>query len=292
MKILGTGLTGLIGSRIEELLHEHSFENISRSTGLDITDSDSVSRAIVMSQSSIVLHLAAYTDVKTAELEKDKGELSDAWRINVVGTENVVRACKESGKKLIYFSTDLVFDGENTPVGGYVEGDKENPINWYAKTKYEGELRARDMGSQSMVIRPAYPYRAFYSKNDFVRLFMQRLANHEELTVITDRIVSPTFIDDLAVSVAMLITKNASGIYHVVGSTGISIYDAAKEIAKVFGYNEKLIHTTTRKEFLVGRPPEPFNSSLSNAKIKQLGIPMLTFRDGLEAVKKQLGENK
>lgn len=289
MKILATGLTGLIGSRINELLNsEYNFESVSRSTGLDITNSESVQRVVNTSDAEIVLHLAAYTDVKAAELQKDSGEESDAWKVNVVGTENIVRACEESSKKLIFISTDLVFDGMNTPDGGYGEEDPENPLNWYARTKFEGELRVRSMKSPWIVVRPAYPYRAEYSKNDFVRLFMQKLSNNEQLTVLTDRIVSPTFIDDLTQALHVLIQKKATGIFHTVGSSQVSVYEAAQEIAKVFSYNSTLIQTTTRKEFLVNRPPEPFNSSLNNAKITKIGVEMKTFSEGLYEIKRQL----
>lgn len=289
MKILGTGLTGLIGSRIVELLSpEYFFHNVSRSTGLDITDFESVKKEIQDSDQSVVLHFAAYTDVKKAELEKGMGEQSEAWRINVKGTENVVQACEASGKKLIYMSTDLIFNGENAPPAGYSEDDNANPLNWYARTKYEGELRVRAMKNPWIVMRPAYPYRANYEKNDFVRLFMQKLSNKEELTVITDRIITPTFIDNIALAMRKLIECNSTGIYHVVGSSKLSIYDAAIEIAKFFEYDKNLIHKTTRKEFLVGRPDEPFNSALSNAKIRELGVSMLTFLEGLSTIKEQL----
>ncbi len=288
MKILATGLTGLIGSRVQELLTVHSFANISRSTGVDITNKDQVEAAVVNSDAPVILHLAAYTNVKEAELQKDLGEQSDAWKINVIGTENVAMACQRTGKKLIYISTDLVFDGENTPEGGYTEDDKENPLNWYAKTKFEGELLVRDLGTPWVVLRPAYPYRAKYEKNDFVRLFIQKLKNNEPLTVLTDRIITPTFIDDLAFAIESVIEKDATGIFHAVGSTSTSIHDAALEIADVFGFDKGLISGTTRAEFLVGRPPEPFNSSLNNAKIKKLGIEMRTLREGLLDVKRQM----
>jgi dTDP-4-dehydrorhamnose reductase len=288
MKILGTGLTGLIGSRITELLSPaYSFENVSRSTGVDITNRDQVKRAIFNSECDVVLHLAAFTNVREAELEKDKGEASEAWKINVAGTENIVAACNESGKKLIYASTDLVFDGEDTPDDGYNEDDKENPLNWYAKTKYEGELRVRGADSPWIVIRPAYPFRATYEKNDFVRLFIQKLDKNESLTLLTDRIITPTFIDDLAPAIDLLLSKEATGIYHTVGSTILSIYDAAEEIADIFGFDKKLLLKTTRKEFLVNRPPEPFNSALNNAKIRKLGATMHTFSEGVQLVKSQ-----
>lgn len=289
MKILATGLTGLIGSRVNELLlPTYTFENVSRSTGVDITQAEQVRTAIISSDAQVVLHLAAYTNVKEAESQIELGEKSDAWQINVKGTENVAKACEESGKKLIYLSTDLVFDGEHTPQGGYTEEDKENPLNWYAKTKFEGELRVRSLQSPWVVLRPAYPYRAKYEKNDFVRLFMQKLQNNEPLTVLTDRIITPTFIDDLALAIDMVIQKQATGIYHTVGSTALSIYDASLEIADFFGFDQNLISSTTRAAFLVGRPPEPFNSSLNNARIKNLGVQMRTFSQGLQAIKQQL----
>ncbi len=288
MRILGTGLTGLIGSRITELLSpDYSFESVSRSTGVDITNVDQVKRVIVNSDCDVVLHLAAFTNVKEAELEKDLGEDSESWKINVTGTENIVAACNESGKKLMYVSTDLVFDGENTPEGGYKEEDKENPLNWYAKTKYEGELRVRDAQSPWIVIRPAYPYRASFEKNDFVRLFIQKLENHEQLTLLEDRIITPTFIDDLAQAIDILFSKESTGIYHTVGSTSLSIYDAAEVISDIYGFDNQLLSKTTRKSFLVDRPPEPFNSSLNNAKIRKLGAFMRTFAEGVQEVKTQ-----
>jgi len=288
MKILGTGLTGLIGSRILELLSpNYSFTNISRSMGVDITNSEQIKKAIVNSDCDVVLHLAAFTNVLEAEKDREQGEGSQAWKINVVGTENIVNACNDSGKKLVYLSSDLVFDGENTPEGGYTELDRENPLNWYATTKYEGELRVKDAKVPWIIMRPAYPYRATFEKNDFVRLFIHKLKNNEPLTLLTDRIISPTFIDDLSNVFDTLLSKEATGIYHTVGSSALSIYEAAEIIADIFGYDKKLLLRTTRKEFLAGRPPEPFNSALNNAKIRKLGVNMRTFETGVEELKSQ-----
>lgn len=289
MRILGTGLTGLIGSRVIELLSSlYEFQNVSRSTGVDITKFEDVTKAIHESDAAYIIHLAAYTDVKKAELEKDLQEKSEAWMVNVVGTENIAKACRENGKKLIYISTDLVFDGENIPTGGYTEEDVPHPLNWYSQTKYQGEKRVQAFAKDWIILRVAYPYRAKFSKIDFVRLFLQKLQNNEELTVLSDRIITPTFIDDIAYAIDAVMQKDVSGIYHAVGSESISIYDCAKKIAEIFNLNEKLIHTITREEFLVGRPPEPFNSSLNNDKIKTLGVTMHTFAEGLREIQKQL----
>lgn len=289
MKILGTGLTGLVGSRLVELLSpQYTFENISRAAGVDITDLAQVEKAIIKSDCDLVLHLAGFTDVRQAELDRDLGQSSIAWKVNVTGTENIVHACSKMGKKLIYASTDLVFDGEDTPNGGYREGDKENPLNWYAKTKFEGELRVRDSKTPWLIMRLAYPYRASFSKMDFARFFINKLANNETITLLTDRIITPTFIDDLAGALDILLSKKCIGIYHTVGSTSLSIYKAAQIIADIYGFDRKLLFQTTRKEFLVDRPPEPFNSSLNNAKIKSIGAQMRYFEEGVRELRVQM----
>lgn len=289
MTIIGTGLTGLIGSRIVELLKgTYSFQNISRATGVDITNFQQVHTALASSDANIVIHLAADTDVKKAEKEKELGEKGNAWQVNVLGAENIAKACKETGKKLLYFSTDMVFDGEQVLEGGYTEKDTPHPLSWYAKTKYEGELRVQQYAKEWTILRVAYPYRAHFSKLDFVRLFIQKLQNNEELTVLSDRIITPTFIDDIAHAVDVVIRQNTSGIYHVVGSEALSIFSCAQKIAEIFVCNVSLIHPTTRAEFLVGRPPEPCNSALNNGKITRLGVSMHTFEEGLKEIKRQL----
>ena len=288
MKILGTGLNGLIGTRVVELLGDtHTFQNMSRSTGINIVNKDQVRKALSDSDADVVLHLAAMTDVKGAEAEKEQGEESTAWKINVVGTNNVAEACHETGKKLIYLSTDLVFNGENTPAEGYTETDKEDPVNWYGKTKYEGELRVHEMKSPWLIMRPAYPYRANFPKKDFVRIFQWLLQEKKQFSAIEDRIITPTFIDDIAFAFDSLLKKNATGVYHTAGSEAVSIYQAAQLVAKTFDLDASLIGKTTRKEFLVGRPAEPFNSSLSIHKLEQLGIKMHSFVEGLTFVKQQ-----
>src|SRR5438132_277690 len=113
MKILGTGLQGLIGSRIVELLSSsYTFENISRTTGVDISDNAQVTKAIEQSNAEIILHLAAKSDVDGCEKDKSLGIRGEAWQINVKGTENIAMACERLGKKLIFVSTDFVFNGQ------------------------------------------------------------------------------------------------------------------------------------------------------------------------------------
>ncbi len=130
-------MSGLVGSRVQELLSSrYEFENISRSTGVDITNVSQVLESIKNTDAKIVLHMAAKTDVDGCEREKDLGEDSDAWKINVIGTKNIAKACFDTGKKIIYISTDFVFDGEIGENEFYNESSAPNPLNFYAKTKY------------------------------------------------------------------------------------------------------------------------------------------------------------
>ncbi|MBP9719440.1 MAG: NAD(P)-dependent oxidoreductase, partial [Candidatus Levybacteria bacterium] len=196
MKILGTGLQGLIGSRIVALLSsEYTFENLSRTTGVDITNADAVKKAIEQSDADIVLHVAAKADVDGCEKDKSLGEMGEAWKVNVKGTQHIAQGCEMFGKKLIYVSTDFVFDGEKE---FYTEEDKPNPINWYATTKFEGEQIVQAITTPWIIARIAYPYRNNFPKNDFVRAIKGKLENNEPISMVTDHIMTPTFIDDIA----------------------------------------------------------------------------------------------
>ncbi|MFH1832573.1 MAG: SDR family oxidoreductase [Candidatus Levyibacteriota bacterium] len=287
MKILGTGLSGLIGSRLVELLDEYEFENLSRETGFDIIDKEKLIENINSSDASIIFHLAAKTDVDECEKDKSLGENGEAWKINVLGTENVVQACQLSKKKLIYVSTDFVFDGRNPPSDGYSEDENPNPINWYSKTKFEGEKIVQNSNLDWIIIRLAYPYRSNFVKKDFVRLLIEKFNKNEKLAMVTDHIMTPTFIDDIAGAFDILIKQNQKGIFHVVGSQSLTPYDAACLIAKIFDFDASLIEKTTREEFFKGRAPRPFNVSLGDDKIRRLGVRMKTFEEGLLEIKKQ-----
>ena len=289
MKILGTGLNGLVGSRIVELLkdrYEFEFSEI------DITDRSAIVQKIKNSNTPIVLHLAAKTDVDGCELDKILGKEGDAWKINVLGTQNVADACLESNKKLIYISTDFVFDGTNPPAGGYTEEDIPNPINWYAQTKYEGEKIVQELQTSWIIIRIAYPYRSSFVRNDFTRAILKRLKDGLSVAAVTDHIFTPTFIDDLETALDNLMKVEATGLFHVVGSQSLSPFDAAVIIAKVFGLDQSLISKTTRAEFFKNRAPRPFQLRVKNDKIKNLGVKMRTFEEGLNEVKSQMSKIK
>ncbi len=285
MNIIGTGLSGLVGSRIVELLSDDTFEDLSLETGVDITDYNIVNSRIGKSPAAWVFHFAAYTDVQGAEKEKSLGKDSLAWKINVLATENIVAACKQTGKKIIYIDTDYAFDGSKKEP--YTEEDTPHPLGWYAMTKYEGAKRVLALGDQSVVIRIANPYRANpIGKKDFLHKMLERMQSGQTIAGATDQLFVPTFIDDIAAALKALLKANATGLYHVVGSSSLSPYEAGRTIARVWGIDESLVTETTFAQFFSGRAAIPQYANLSNAKIHTLGIDMRTFEEGLREVKR------
>lgn len=283
MKIFTIGGSGLVGSRISELLGgKHEFTDLSLTSGVDITSAGSLDAIRNDIERNIVILLAAKADVDGCEADKDLGENGDAWRINVGGVQNVVDACRPTNKKLIYISTDFVFSGGDTPENGYKEDDRPSPINWYAQTKYRGEEIIRNSEAPFIIARIAYPYRKkFDIKKDFVRAIKDRLESGQSVAAVVDHVMTPTFIDDIVLGLDKLIEADSTGIFHITGTQSLTPYDAAMLIAEKFGLDKNLISKTTRDEYFAGKAQRPFNVSMNNAKIKQLGIKMSTLEEGL-----------
>lgn len=285
MKILGTGLSGLVGSRVTELLSpDFTFENLSLETGVDITDKTSVDTHFAKSAAPWVFHMAAYTDVQGAEKERALAQKSTAWKVNVLATQNIADNCRRLRKKLLYIDTDYAFDGTKK---SYSEEDTPNPLGWYAVTKSEGAKRVLALGQQGLVIRISNPYRAHpVGKKDFVHKMLERMQSGQSVTAPQDQLFAPTFIDDIAAALRVLVRLGANGIYHVVGSP-LSPLSAAKIISEVFGCDAGLVRETTFARMFADRAPVPQYAALKNDKIQSLGVKMHSFREGIAEVKKQ-----
>jgi len=288
-KIIGTGLNGLIGSRITKLITDYNFENLSLETGVNILDKKIVEERIYKSEAEWVFHFAAKTDVDGCEVDKNKKEEGDAWKINVIGTENVINACQISKKKLLYISTDFVFDGKEKKL--YKEEDKPNPINWYGNTKFEAEKRVLSSNTHFIICRPSYPYRAVCKeKKDFFHAILDKLVNSEVITSVFDYVFTPTFIDDIADAIKVLIEKDLKGIYHIVGSKPLSPYQGAVKIAEAFSLDKNLVHKINGDAYFNNRAKRPFHAAINNDKISSLGVKMHSFDEGLSIIKKQMEE--
>ncbi|OGY29508.1 MAG: hypothetical protein A3F33_02685 [Candidatus Woykebacteria bacterium RIFCSPHIGHO2_12_FULL_43_10] len=284
MKILLTGGSGLIGTRILETNKGHQFATPDL-PDFDITDKDLVARTFQDYQPDIVFHLAAYTNTQAAQSSPDKSHA-----INVVGTSNVLEACQKVGSRVLFFSTDFVFDGEK---GSYTEEDGPNPIGEYAKHKKEAENLVSQSGLDYLIIRTAYPYRAVYElKSDCVRWMLPKLASKEKLTLVDDQYLTPTFVDELVSSVYLLVDKKAEGIYHVTGSECLSFLDMGKIVCEVWGFDKSLISGISLEEFNAKMDRvnvNPKNSCLSTDKLKKdFGLVLSDFRTGVSLMKKQL----
>lgn len=291
-KVIGTGLTGLVGSRVKELTADvFDWTNLSRSNGVNISDKKSLENAIIKDDSEVVIHFAAFTDLDEAEKQKnDKKAL--CYQINVEGTRNIASVCAKTGKHLIYVSTDAVFDGKENVL--YTETDKPNPINWYGRTKWLGEQAVIDSGCKFTIIRIAYPFRTkFENKKDFVRKLLDKFSKGETLKMFSDTLFTPTYIDDISGALETIIQRKPSGIFHVVGSSTLSPFQAATEIVRVFGFNSKLIIPINLSVYLATSfRPYPRWSGLSNEKLKAgLDVSMRTFSEAILEMKRQLSFN-
>lgn len=276
LKIAITGANGLVGSRIIELL-KNDFEFISLSQkSMDITDKKQVKNILKNLDFDIFLHLAAYTNVAGAETNKEL-----CFKINVDGTKNVFETVQDKNKKFIYISTDFVFDGNNPP---YFEDSIPNPPGVYADSKYQGE---KIVERKAMIVRISYPYRAkFDKKNDFFRTFKNYLQQKKELRMITNSLMTPTFIDDIAYGLKYLINNYSPEIFHLVGRQSISPYETAILIAEKFNLDKSLIGKTTYEEYIKNKPGLPQYADIRSKKNNFW--KMKTFAEGLTEVAKQL----
>lgn len=277
MKIALTGSSGLVGSRIVELLgKEFTFTELKQEDGFDITDKDNVYKTLKDIDFDLFLHLAAYTSVDLAETEKET-----VHKVNVEGIKNIFDAVTYKNKKLIYISTDFVFDGQHPP---YTENSIPNPIGYYGETKLEGEHIVKNHG---MIVRFSYPYRAHYElKKDFVKTVKNLLQEGKTLRMVQNSLITPTFIDDIAYALKYLFSNFSPEVFHVVGADSMSPYNAGLLIARTFGLPEQLVQPTLYEEYFKDKAKRPQFSDMKN--VKNNFYKMKSFEEGLKELKKQL----
>ena len=227
MKILVTGAKGQLGKKIIDILGKDHQLVLTDFDNMDITDIDIVKKVVEKEKPDYIIHAAAYTAVDKAE---ENVEL--CRKINAIGAKNVATVAKEYDIKLIYISTDYVFDGKkNTP---YSESDEPKPISVYGLTKYEGEEFIRKICDKYYIIRVAGLFGelpAEHTGTNFVEAMLRLAGEKPNLNVVNDQIGSPTYTGDLAEIIAKIMTKTPEfGTYHFSGDGACSWYDFAKEI--------------------------------------------------------------
>ncbi|MEI2392036.1 dTDP-4-dehydrorhamnose reductase [Priestia megaterium] len=228
-KVLITGANGQLGKELVELFTEKGFEvyGFGRDK-MDITNQAQVQKMISTLKPNIVLHSAAHTQVDLAESEPDQ-----AFLINAYGTRNVAVAAEAVGAKLVYVSTDYVFDGTgNTP---YNEFAPTSPLGVYGKSKLAGEHFVRDLHSKFFIVRTSWVYGKH--GNNFVKTMLKLGKEKEELSVVADQIGCPTYTLDLANSILELVDTQKYGVYHISNSGSCSWYEFAQAIFEEAGMN-------------------------------------------------------
>ena len=289
MKVLVTGVGGQLGHDVMNELKKRGHEAIGTDVQgdcdltLDITDSAAAAAAIRQVRPDALIHCAAWTAVDAAE---DQEELVRA--INAVGTANLAAACKELGCKMMYISTDYVFDGQgDTPW----QPDQKNyqPLNVYGQTKLEGELAVAEALERYFIVRIAW----VFGKNgkNFVKTMLALSQKYDSLRVVCDQIGTPTYTFDLARLLVDMIETDKYGYYHATNEGGyISWYEFACEIFRQAGYTTNVVPVTTA-EYGLSKAARPFNSRLDKAKLVENGFkPLPSWQDALRRYLKEIEE--
>lgn len=304
MKIFVTGVAGQLGHDVMNELAKRGYEGIGSDiaenyTGamdgsavtsmpyvsLDITDADAVKKMITEVKPDAVVHCAAWTAVDLAE-DVDKQDKVHA--INVDGTQNIASVCKELDCKMVYISTDYVFNGQGEQP--WTADCKEYaPLNVYGQTKLEGELAVANTLNKYFIVRIAWVF-GVNGKN-FIKTMLNVGKTHDRLTVVADQIGTPTYTMDLAVLLADMVETEKYGYYHATNEGGyISWYDFTKEIfrqAVELGHAEYsedrlTVVPVTTEEYGVSKAARPFNSRLDKSKLTEAGFtPLPAWQDAL-----------
>ena len=287
MKILVTGGSGLLGGAIS-LYFKDYFDVIAtyqkhkvaiegcKSIYLDITDAKTTINLINKIKPNLIIHAAALVGVNICDKEPEL-----AYKINVEGTKNIVDAAKKANLKIIYISTDYVFDGKK---GMYNESDELNPINYYGKTKWEGE-KLIDIKTNIIIRTSIYGWNIVKVKNNFSSWIIDELSNNKQINVFTDQFNSMMLVNNCAEALKEIIDKDLTGILNIASSERTSKYDFAVKLAEIFDFNKDLIRPIYNSE-VEGYEKRPSDVSLDVSKAKkELNSKLLDIKHGLLKLK-------
>lgn len=302
MKVFVTGVAGQLGHDVMNELAKRGYDGIGTDIGekysgvmdgssvtqmpyvqLDITDKEKVAAVIKELAPDAVVHCAAWTAVDMAE---DDDKVDKVRAVNAGGTENIALACKEADCKMVYLSTDYVFDGQGT-TPWKPDCKDYKPLNVYGQTKLEGELAVSRILDKYFIVRIAWVF-GVNGKN-FIKTMLNVGKTHDTVRVVNDQIGTPTYTYDLARLLVDMIETEKYGYYHATNEGGyISWYDFTCEIYRQAGYTTKVIPVTT-EEYGLSKASRPFNSRLDKSKLKENGFtPLPDWKDALARYLKEI----
>lgn len=304
MKVFVTGVGGQLGHDVMNELHKRGYAGVGSDIApqysgvqdgsavttmpyvqLDITDRAAVKATIAQVAPDVVIHCAAWTAVDMAE---DDDKVEKVRAINAGGTQNIADACKELNCKMVYISTDYVFDGQGT-TPWQPDCKDYKPLNIYGQTKLEGELAVSGTLEKFFIVRIAWVF-GLNGKN-FIKTMLNLSKNHEVLRVVDDQIGTPTYTLDLSRLLVDMIETEKYGYYHATNEGGyISWADFAAEIFRQVGASTKVVPVTT-EEYGLSKAARPFNSRLDKSKLVEAGFaPLPTWQDALSRYLKEIEE--
>lgn len=293
MNILITGATGLLGkSLIETNMFSHNIIGIYlgkykmintknvKYCCLDIRNRDAIKEIFKENNIEVVIHAAGIADVDFCQEHYE-----EAYQSNVSATQNIIELCKEMNSKLLYVSTNAVFDGENAP---YKEEDRTNPINNYGRIKLECEEKIRDAFNDYLIVRPIlmYGWNNPNERGNLVKFILDKLGNKERVNMVNDVWENPLSAYQCSDAIWSLIDKNKRGTYHIAGKDIVNRYEYATTVAEIFNLDRYLI-IPVDSSFFPNIAPRPRNTSYLTFKLeREIGYIPLSLRDGLTQMKR------
>lgn len=278
MKVLVTGARGQLGNDVMGELEKRGHQALGFDVAeMDVTDEERVDQIIREAAPEAVIHCAAYTAVDGAE---DNEEL--CRRVNALGTENIAKICGKLGIKLMYISTDYVFDGQGKRP--WEPDDERKPLNVYGLTKYEGELAVERYSANYFIVRIAWVYGV--NGSNFVKTMLKLGKSHDTITVVDDQIGSPTYTFHLARLLVDMVETKQYGRYHATNEGLCSWADFAREIFKLADMKVKVVPVPSSA--YPSKAKRPMNSRMSKDKLEENGFNRLP--EWRAALKEYLGE--
>ena len=282
MKVLVTGVKGQLGHDVIKELEKRGHTAVGVDIdNMDITDQEAVRRVVTQAAPEAVVHCAAYTAVDAAEDHEELCRL-----VNAKGTEHIVSVCRDLDCKLMYISTDYVFNGQGERP--WEPDDEREPLNVYGQTKYEGELAVETL-EKYFIVRIAWVF-GINGKN-FVKTMLNLGKTRDSLTVVDDQIGSPTYTYDLARLLVDMVETEKYGRYHATNEGLCSWYEFACEIFKEAGIQVKV--SPVSSDMYPARAKRPMNSRMDKSKLRDMGFePMPSWQDALRRYLEVIGERR
>ena len=265
MRILVTGASGQLGYDVERELERRGIEHLGTSSReLDITDRAAVEHLMQSYRPDAVVHCAAYTKVDLAEDEPER-----CWAVNADGTRNMAAACRKTGAKLLYISTDYVFPG--TGERSYETGDPTGPVNIYGRSKLAGELAVQSLLEKYFIVRISWVFGK--NGNNFVKTMLRLAETKAELSVVCDQIGSPTYTADLAPLLCDMVQTERYGVYHATNEGTCAWSEFAEAIFELAG-RQVVVHPIPTSAYPT-RAARPLNSRMSKECLHSNGFQEL-----------------